>query len=358
MYPPGWYVDPTTGTAWRWWDGGRWTDRIAPFSAPRRTRSGLPTVTQWFDATMSTLRTVARELWWRLGLAWLVVGLCAAGVAVAAAVSDEGRTIRDALGLDDGLVFSDGGAVTDADLDRAGDALGDLAVGIVPWLGAVGLLAVVVACWTVAAVAAVARSDEPVDGHEAVRSALGRAPAVAGAWIVVTAVVLSAAVLLAAPALAAWIGGADGVSVAILALFGLLGAVVVVPFLGGRFALAAAFAALGRHGVGIAASWNATAGRFWPVVGRVVLAGLLAGAVTGAAGSLLGVLQLVDLVAHLVAVVAFQAVAALVQTAVLVSAQVVLIGHVADLDRGADGVDVAGAGPASDPTGRVASTDH
>jgi len=336
MYPPGWYPDPTTGTAWRWWDGGRWTERTAPFAVPKPTRSGLPTVSQWFDETLRSLRTVARSLWWRLALVWLAVAVPVGAVVVAAAASENGRTVRDALGLDGGLLFtgSSRGEVADTDLDRAGDAFGDLMVDVAPWAAAAVVLVFAASCWTYGAVAAVARRHSAVGASEAARIGIRRIPAVAAAWVVLYALLSVATALFAAPAVLAWAAGADGVSVVILAFFGALAALVVLPLLGGRFALAPALASLGAHGIGVAASWNATAGRFWAVVGRLLLAALLAGAVVSAAGSVLGVVQFLDLVVYLVVVVTFQAVAALVQTAVLVPGQVVLADQLDELTGG------------------------
>ena len=347
MYPPGWYPDPTTGEAWRWWDGGRWTERTAPFGVPKRTRSGLPTVSQWFDETLRSLRTVARSLWWRLALVWLVVAVPVGAVVVAAATSENGRVVRDALGLDGGLLFTGPSRreIADPDLDRAGDAFGDLMVDVAPWAAATVVLVFAASCWTYGAVAAVVRRHGPVGGSEAARMGIRRIPAVAAAWVVLYVLLLVTAALLAAPAVLARAAGADAVSVVILAFFGALAASVVLPLLGGRFALAPALASLGAHGIGITASWTATAGRFWPVVGRLLLAGALAGAVVGAAGSVLGVVQFLDLVAYLVVIVTFQAVAALVQTAVLVPGQVVLVEQLADLDRMSD--------PESPTTGAV-----
>lgn len=366
MYPPGWYPDPSSGTAWRWWDGGRWTERTAPFRRPQRTRSGLPTVSHWLDETLRGLRTAARALWWQLGLVWLGVALWTGAIMVAAAVSDRGRVIRDALDLDRGVLFSGSsrGAITDTDAERAGDAFGELMVDLAPWLAATIVLVFAASCWTHAAVAVATRWRNPADRvsadrvsagqagpdrveaqrvgvvrdrvQRAGRSGVRRAPAVAIAWVAIYVVLVSAMVVLAAPAVLAWVAGADGVSIVILALFAMLAAVVVLPFLGGRLALAPTFAALGGRGVGLTASWSATAGRFWAVIGRLLLAGLLAGAVVGAAGSMLTVVQFLDVVAYLAAIVTFQGVAALVQTAVLVPGQVVLVEQIEELDEGLD----------------------
>ena len=32
--PAGWYPDPGGAPSLRWWDGGRWTERLAPAAAP------------------------------------------------------------------------------------------------------------------------------------------------------------------------------------------------------------------------------------------------------------------------------------------------------------------------------------
>ena len=34
--PAGWYADPSGATAQRWWDGGRWTEHVAPAVRPVR----------------------------------------------------------------------------------------------------------------------------------------------------------------------------------------------------------------------------------------------------------------------------------------------------------------------------------
>ena len=40
--PRGWYPDPGGSDAWRWWDGGAWTDDLEPFArAPVRTVAPL-----------------------------------------------------------------------------------------------------------------------------------------------------------------------------------------------------------------------------------------------------------------------------------------------------------------------------
>ena len=32
--PRGWYPDPAGGSAWRWWDGQRWTEHLEPYARP------------------------------------------------------------------------------------------------------------------------------------------------------------------------------------------------------------------------------------------------------------------------------------------------------------------------------------
>lgn len=39
-HPPGWYVDPTDGSHYRWWDGRAWTEHLYP-ATPPPTRWGL-----------------------------------------------------------------------------------------------------------------------------------------------------------------------------------------------------------------------------------------------------------------------------------------------------------------------------
>lgn len=32
--PPGWFPDPERRSAWRWWDGSRWTDQVSDGGPP------------------------------------------------------------------------------------------------------------------------------------------------------------------------------------------------------------------------------------------------------------------------------------------------------------------------------------
>src|SRR5215472_15459011 len=81
MPTEGWYPDPAAGGSLRWWDGGRWTDRVRP----RPTTVPSAPASRGSAGSPSSVVAGPRGFLSRRGLsALLVVALLGGAIAVAA----------------------------------------------------------------------------------------------------------------------------------------------------------------------------------------------------------------------------------------------------------------------------------
>lgn len=332
MPPADWYPDPEQPWSWRWWDGLRWTDMTAPMAAEQPGRDPH-SVSAWFDDSVAAVKAVVV----RVGLLVLVVVGLTTGLfgvfAVAVFTSGRGREIRSLLQFDD--LFGGSATtveLTDAEWDRVRDLAGDIAVSAVPWLVALGVIAVIAGAWALAicarvahrvpsgAVGDVSRLDDSAD-------ALRRVPAVIAAFVALAAIGLSVLAVAFLPLVATLALDAGGAAVAVAAVFGALAAIVVLAWLLGRLALTVVLAAIGGWGLGLRRSWELTDGHYWATVGRLLLASLVAGAVS-VPFSLFNSFGLsFGFVTWLVVLVVAQTVSNVANTVIAAPAQVVLVHH-------------------------------
>lgn len=332
MPPAGWYPDPEQSWSWRWWDGQRWTDMRAPMVAERPGRDPY-SVSAWFDDSVAAVKAVVG----RVGLLVLsVIGLATALFAVftiAVFTSGRGREVRSLLQFDD--VF--GGdtttiELTDAEWDRVRDLARDIATSAAPWLIAMTIIAVIAGVWALticarvadrvptATVAEVSRLDDSAD-------ALRRVPVVVASFVVLSAIGSGVLVVAFLPLAGTLVVDAGAAAIAVAAVFGAIAATVVLAWLLGRLALAVVLAATGGWGLGLRRSWELTDGHYWSTVGRLVLAGLVAGAAT-VPFSLFNSFGLsFGFIPWLVVLLAAQTVANVANTVITTPAQVVLVHH-------------------------------
>ena len=143
---------------------------------------------------------------------------------------------------------------------------------------------------------------------------------------------ISFALLLAAFApmlLVIGVGGGGG-AVAVAAVFGVLAALAIMFWILGRLTLATAIAAVGGHGIGVRRSWELTDGHFWGVVGRLVVAGLIASAATFPFSFLYSFGVTFGFGTWLTLLLLLQAASSVIATLVNVPAQVVLVEHLTE----------------------------
>lgn len=176
-------------------------------------------------------------------------------------------------------------------------------------------------------VAQLSRAD---DAAEAIR----RVPAVVGAVVILVGISMGIFLVALAPLLIAVLMEADGAVIALAAVFGVPAAIVANVWLWGRLVLATVITAIGGHGVGIQRSWELTQGRYWGVVGRVVVAGLIAAAVTIPFSFFNNVAVAFGFTTWLISVLVLQVVSNTMSTLISVPAQVVLVRHLTEQRRG------------------------
>jgi len=334
MPPPGWYHDPEQAWTWRWWDGSRWTERRAPQGAGQMHRDPY-SFSAWFEQSRSACVSVARHAGWMIALAW-----CAAtslvGVFVAVVYrSNNGRQIRELLHIDS--TFGSGRSVvlTDAEVDRVRVLARDIAVGAVPWMIALAIVLALAWAWTATLAARVAaRTDAETvarvpRAHDAADS-IRRVPVVAASMLALIGVVIGGMLAICAPLLLVMVVGGDGGAIAVAAVFAVPAAVAWAYWISVRLALAAAIAAIGRHGLGIRRSWELTDGHFWGAFGRLLVAGLIAAAATFPLSVLSSFGVALGLGVWLALVLLVQAASSAIGVLVTVPAQVVLVEHLTE----------------------------
>jgi len=340
MPPPGWYPDPEQAWTWRWWDGGRWTDLRSPqVTGP----VGNPySFSAWFQQSFELFKLLVRRVGLIILLAWCAVAVFGWLVTMLVFTSSKGREVRSLLEIDETFGPNGGSTtivLTDAEADRLADLAGDILWGSLPWMFAFALLISLVWMWTTALSAIVGcRRDAAaadvstitVDRSEAAGAAIRRVPAVFGALLVVAGVTLAVMVALLIPLIIAVAADAGGGVIALTAVFGFIAGVAVMSWLWVRLSLSIVLAAIGGHGIGVRRSWELTNGHFWGVAGRLIIAALIAGAVTTP-------LNFVNIFGFAMGFVVYLALIFLLQTlanvaSVLISApaQVVLIRHLTD----------------------------
>lgn len=331
----GWYVDPDSATNWRYWDGGRWTDYVSPMHPPPRQRVPY-SFSAWFEESTAAVKATVR----RVGVAVLVVTLAVHALFVvlfvAALDSDDGTALRRLLDIDDRIGSSGNIELTDAEWDRAGDLLADLARTWLPVLGVVIALAGIVTLLLVTLAARVSwafvAGDEPnrpsiVQPPSIVAASFRRLPAVLASMVLIVVISGAAAALPLLPFAIAVAGDSGGSAIGITATLGFLAAFVVAALLFGRLSVAVAIAARGGHGLGISRSWTLTGGHYWGVIGRLLVAGLIASAFAVPFNFLNGAASAFGLAAWISLLFIGQAITSAASVLVTTPAQVVLAAH-------------------------------
>jgi hypothetical protein len=166
----------------------------------------------------------------------------------------------------------------------------------------------------------VSRPDESAD-------AIRRVPAVVGALLAVSLIGIGVMVLALLPLVVALGADAGGGAIAVTGIFGFIAALVSVSLVFVRLSLAVVLASLGGWGIGIRRSWQLTEGHFWGVLGRLLVAGLIASAASFPLSFVNSFGLSFGFTTWVVSLVVLQAIGNVVTTVVTVPAQVVLVGH-------------------------------
>jgi hypothetical protein len=334
MPPAGWYPDPEQAWTWRWWDGNRWADLRAPQTGwvPHRDPYSF---SAWFEDSFTAFKAVTGRVGWLIALVWVVATALVGVFVVAVYNSGKGREIRDLLNLDRTFGSRSTVLLTDAESDRLIELFRDIVIGAVPWMIALGVVLVIAWTWTTAIAARVAarvnsatvdQVSRPDDAADSVR----RSPAVFVSLLALVAISFGTVLASFAPMLLAVGVGGGGEVVAVAAVFGFLAAFAVTFWIFGRLALAAAIAGIGGHGIGVRRSWELTDGHFWGVVGRLVVASLIAGAATFPFSFFNSFGVAFGFSTWLVLLLLLQAASSVIATLINIPAQVVLVEHLTE----------------------------
>ena len=347
MPPPGWYDDPDTPWTWRYWDGAHWTDHRAPMWVPpvRDPRS----FSVWFERSVAAVKLAVRRVGLLLVTVWLLLAVLGWWLVVASFDDDRGRELRRLLDIDQ-TTFGPTGSprtaeLTTAEAERAWELLQEIFWSALPWLIVLGLGVVVASAWSVALVARAVRchvvdptaaTEQPVESRVAAASgALRRVPAVVASGIVVFAVFVGVWAVASFPVVLVVLVDGGGAAIVLTVVFVVLLVVVVSFWLWGRLTLAAVIAAAGGHGLGVRRSWGLSHDRFWFVVGRLIVTGLIAGVASGVANVVNGFGQFLGFGVYLAIVFLLQALAAAAAMIVTVCGHLVIIDQVDDPQRDA-----------------------
>jgi len=341
MPPSGWYDDPDQAWTWRYWDGARWTDHRAPMWVPPVRDPASFSV--WFERSVAAVKLAVRRVGLLLAATWLLLGAAGAWLAVASLDGRRGRELRELLEIDQGtfgLGSPDAVELTTAEVDRVWELVQEIFWSALPWLIVLGLAFVVLSAWSVALVVQAVRhrtvdptagTGPPFGGPIAVAgAAVRRVPAVIGSGIVVFAVYAGVWAVVSLPVLLVVLAGGGGAAIALTVVFAVLLASAVMVWLWGRLTLASVIAAAGGHGLGVSRSWDLSNDRFWFVVGRLLVTGLIAGVASTVANIANGVGQFLGFAPYLV-------IALLVQAfAVAVSLTITACGHLVTVEQAED----------------------
>ncbi len=331
MPPPGWYPDPEQAWTWRWWDGSAWSELRAPQTGWAGHRDPY-SFSAWFSDAVRAVKAVARRVGWLLAVVWLACGVLLAAFFLAVFNSGKGREIRSLLQFDESFGSNRTVELTDAEFDRLGDLWWDILRAAVPWMIALSVVLMIAWIWTTVVAARVAArvdagSVDEVSRADDAADAVRRVPAVFITFVALVVIAVGVGMAAFVPMLILLAVDAGGVAVAVAAVFGMIAAVVLSGWLVGRLSLAIVIASTGGWGLGLRRSWDLTEGHFWSVVGRLVVAGLIAGAATVPLSVLNSVVLPIGFVPWLLFVLFVQIVSNIITVLVTTPAQVVIVEH-------------------------------
>ncbi len=307
----------------------------------------------WFERSVAAVGLTVRRVGLLLVLVWLLLGALGWGLIVATFGSDRGRELRRLVEIDQTSFgptrSSTTQELTTAETERAWELLRELFWSALPWLVVLGLAFVLASAWSVSLVAMAARNQvtRPADPVEQTRDdlatiagdALGRVPAVLVSGLVVFVLFAGIWLLAALPVVMVAAAGGGGVAIVLTVVFVALAVAVVTAWLWGRLALASVLAARGGHGLGVRRSWNLTHGRFWFVVVRLLVTGLIASVASGVANVVSAFGQFFDVAVYLAIVFLLQAVVIAVSTIITVCGHLLTIDQVTSDQVTSDQVD-------------------
>ncbi len=344
MPPAGWYHDPEQAMTWRWWDGATWTDHRAPvWTPPPRDPT---TFSSWFERSFDVVKVAVRRVGLIVAGVWVAWASASVALIVVVYTSGRGRELRQLI--DDGstMVGSTTVGWSDAEADRAWELFQEIFWSSLVWGILLSIALVVVSVWTYALVAqvAVAAVDDPDDNADAAappaerlgtiaRVALRRSAAVLATSLLLGLIMSGALVVAALPVMLVLILDGSGAAIGLTVFFCVCAALVLLSWLWGRLALSTVIAAVGGHGLGLRRSWDLTNGHFWYVVGRLLVAGFVAGAASSAVNFSGNIVGMLGLVVGVIFFVLLTAVSSAITTIVSVCAQVVIVDQVARLDE-------------------------
>ncbi len=355
MPPQGWYDDTEQPWTWRYWDGAAWTDHRAPMWVPP-VRDPL-SFSAWFERSVAAVKLAVRRVGLVLASLWLVLGVLGSWFVVAVFDSDRGQELRRLLEFDETPVGPSGSTVTveltTREAERARELLQEMFWSALPWLVVLAVVVIAASAWSVALVAravqrrivdqAVTTDVDDTLGTIAV-DALRRVPAVVASGFVVFLVFMGIWLIGSVPVVLVAVAGGGTAAIVLTVLFVVVLLVVVTAWLWGRLTLASAIAGAGGHGLGLRRSWELTThGRFWFVVSRLVVTGLLAGAASGVVNIVTTFGQFLGFVVFVVAVVLLQAIA------VAASIIVTVCGYLVTADQADHGAPVSESSTSTAP---------
>ena len=159
---------------------------------------------------------------------------------------------------------------------------------------------------------------------------LRRLPVVVASYLVLVAMFTAIIVGPVIPMVVAIAADANPAVIGATAAVGIPVAIVLACWLGGRLSLALVGAALGGRDSGIRRSWDLTRTHYWGVVGRLIIASLIASVVTMPLSFVSGFAAAISFMFLVMVMLVIQAVSSAASVLVIAPAQVVLWHHLTD----------------------------